>query len=56
MSMVSPLFKTKESFRFCHQLLLKLSRVREKRNKKKKDFYFLIFQTFGKLEKDFDVF
>ena len=45
-------FKTKLRFGFCRELVLKLSRIRGKRNKKTM-FYFQIFETFVKLEIDF---
>ena len=51
--MISYQFKSKARFGFCHQLLLKLSRVRAKRNKKAwfrgnscHFQYFLVFRNF----------
>ena len=53
--MLSYCFKTKASFGFYHQLLLKLSRVRAKRNKKAlfRDNFFR--DNFGNLEIDFGI-
>ena len=57
--MISLWFITKASFGFCHWLLLKLSRVRGKRNKKAwfcdNCFHFQIFWTFGNLDIDFRI-
>ena len=41
--MISEWSKTKASFGFYHQLLLKLSRNRGKRDKKKLDFVIIFF-------------
>ena len=57
--MISSWFKRKERFGFCYQLLLKLSRVRWKRNKKisfRHNFsHFQIFETFENLEIDVSI-
>ena len=57
--MISQWLKTKSRFRFCHRLLLKLSRVRRKRNKKAwfpdSSFHFQIFEISGYLEIDFSI-
>ena len=57
--MISEWFKTKAGLVLCHQLLLKLSKVRGNRNKKalfwNNCYLFQILQTFGNLGIDFGI-
>ena len=53
--MISLWFKIKLRFGFCHRLLLKLSRVRGKRSKKKSMISEEFFQTYGNLEINFGI-
>ena len=51
--MISLWFKIKLRFGFCHRLLLKLSRVRGKRSKKKKHDIGAIFSNLWKFRNKF---